>query len=101
MQFLTSSLLSTLFLGSLVSALPSKPEFSFEVATRSENVPASGTVASIETPRPTMAGMVNYCNKFHKVVEGDICFSVDQQYNITFDQLRTWNTGKYLKYIRA
>ncbi|TLD25414.1 hypothetical protein PspLS_05917 [Pyricularia sp. CBS 133598] len=45
------------------------------------------------TPQPVQDGMVNNCNRFHRVVPGDNCWAVANQYGITQEQIVQWNTG--------
>jgi LysM repeat protein len=50
-------------------------------------VPVTTAVA----PAPTNTGTVSPCYAWHKVVSGDYCALLQQQFNITFAQLQSWN----------
>ena len=59
----------------------------------------------ISTPTPTLPGMVNNCDVFHMVGEGDQCAAIAKQYGITLSQLVEYNpevkadcTGLWLGY---
>ena len=36
-------------------------------------------------------GSTNSCYEWHKVVDGDYCYAIEQTYGITFDQFKQWN----------
>lgn len=42
-------------------------------------------------PTPQMPGIVDNCKSFHKVKEGDSCWSIYTEAGITFEQFRSWN----------
>lgn len=42
-------------------------------------------------PQPQMPGTTKDCKKYHKTQSGKGCYDIEQQYHITFDQLRRWN----------
>ncbi|SPO07444.1 uncharacterized protein DNG_10138 [Cephalotrichum gorgonifer] len=52
-----------------------------------EDKPPTG----IETPTPIQPGMVSNCDEFHYVVEGDVCYSIALEYNITTAQFLEFN----------
>lgn len=45
----------------------------------------------VGAPGPTMPGIASNCNKWHTVVSGDGCWSIQQQYAITAEQFLAWN----------
>lgn len=45
----------------------------------------------VGAPGPTMDGIAPNCNKWHTVVEGDDCSTIEKQYDITADQFFEWN----------
>ncbi|KAG9199588.1 hypothetical protein G6514_008350 [Epicoccum nigrum] len=45
----------------------------------------------IATPTPIQEGMVNNCDAFHYVVDGDGCSKIVQQYGISLSQFYKWN----------
>ncbi|KAI1801809.1 carbohydrate-binding module family 50 protein [Daldinia bambusicola] len=47
----------------------------------------------VATPTPTQPGMTPNCDKFHKVVKGDICETIAKSAGITTAQFIAWNTG--------
>ncbi|WQF75116.1 Putative LysM domain-containing protein [Colletotrichum destructivum] len=55
--------------------------------------PATTTRPSngVETPQPTQPGMVDNCNKFYFVKQGDTCQVVTSGAGITLDQFYAWN----------
>ncbi|RDW87158.1 uncharacterized protein DSM5745_03800 [Aspergillus mulundensis] len=46
-------------------------------------------------PTHTMPGQPDYCNKWHKVVAGDTCDTIQSRYAVwcSYDQLLEWNPG--------
>jgi LysM repeat protein len=59
--------------------------------TTTSSPPTTTTGNGIQTPTPIQDGMTKDCNKFHLVVSGDGCTSIQSQYGITFAQLLAWN----------
>ncbi|KAF9882862.1 hypothetical protein FE257_004948 [Aspergillus nanangensis] len=47
----------------------------------------------ISTPTPTQAGMVDNCNAFHMVEDGDTCASIVAAAGITLGNFNAWNSG--------
>ncbi|KAK8007864.1 hypothetical protein PG989_001854 [Apiospora arundinis] len=45
------------------------------------------------TPQPIQDGMVDNCNRFHKVESGDTCGAIASKSGVTVAQLAQWNTG--------
>lgn len=45
----------------------------------------------IPTPTPTQPGMVDNCDKFHKVQSGDTCDKIANSQGITVSEFTTWN----------
>lgn len=43
-------------------------------------------------PTPQMPGIVDGCKSFHLIEEGDNCWSIYTDADITFEQFRKWNT---------
>ncbi|KAL2825513.1 hypothetical protein BDW59DRAFT_161740 [Aspergillus cavernicola] len=58
------------------------------VATTTE----APTKATVTIPTPTMSGIIDGCEGYDKVVEGDICDTVAKRNGISTSQLRTWNS---------
>lgn len=44
-------------------------------------------------PEPQMPGVVENCQKFYQIKAGDGCWSIYTEAGITYEQLRSWNTG--------
>ena len=57
------------------------------VKTVTTTKPANG----ISTPTPIQPGMVNNCDAFHFVVQGDGCAAITSKYGISLSQFYTWN----------
>ncbi|KAH8178523.1 hypothetical protein LIA77_00042 [Sarocladium implicatum] len=49
--------------------------------------------SGIATPTPTQGGMVNNCNKFHFVKQGQACSTVLSEAQISLAQLFEWNSS--------
>ncbi|KAK7927494.1 hypothetical protein PG985_004492 [Apiospora marii] len=45
------------------------------------------------TPQPVQPGMVDDCNRWHLVGQGEACGAIAQEAGVTIDQLAEWNTG--------
>lgn len=45
------------------------------------------------TPQPVQAGMVDNCNRWHLVGQGEVCGAIAQEVGVTVAQLAKWNTG--------
>ncbi|GJC89488.1 lysM domain-containing protein ARB_05157 [Colletotrichum liriopes] len=50
--------------------------------------PGSG----VQTPEPWQPGMVDNCNRFYQVQDGDTCANIASKTGVTVAQLATWNT---------
>ncbi|KAH7356066.1 hypothetical protein BKA66DRAFT_446027 [Pyrenochaeta sp. MPI-SDFR-AT-0127] len=61
--------------------------------TTNTPIKPSSTGNGITTPAPTQPGMVNNCNKFYKVVDGDGCDTVLSKNGISFADFYKWNAG--------
>ncbi|KAK4118091.1 carbohydrate-binding module family 50 protein [Parathielavia appendiculata] len=66
------------------------PETQTPTTTTTSAAPTS-TGNGIQTPTPIQDGMTKDCNKFHFVVSGDGCTSIQSTYGISFAQLLAWN----------
>lgn len=56
--------------------------------------PPSSTSSAAPVPTPpaqTQAGIAENCNAYYVAVSGDSCWSIQQMYVLTFDQLYQWN----------
>jgi hypothetical protein len=71
---------------SIIGVGPSTPP-----ASASPTPTKSGN--GIATPTPIQSGMIDRCNKFHLVVDGDICSSITTKYTISFTQFYNYNPG--------
>ncbi len=49
------------------------------------------TSAPVATPTPTQPGMIDYCNKFYQVMDGDKCGSLCKANGIGLSDLFKWN----------
>ncbi|KAL4907646.1 hypothetical protein BDW74DRAFT_111458 [Aspergillus multicolor] len=93
---------------SMATSSTTKPASSVPVITTSGPPFGSYTVNPITTPSPspyptrtndtwppthTMPGQPDYCNKWHKVVMGDTCDTIQARYSVwcSYDQLLEWN----------
>ncbi|EGD89384.2 hypothetical protein H112_03004 [Trichophyton rubrum D6] len=52
---------------------------------------AMTTTISSDAPSPTQPGLAKDCDKFHLVVSGDNCYSIQTKYGISTDQFKAWN----------
>ncbi|KAM5435812.1 hypothetical protein MferCBS31731_006069 [Microsporum ferrugineum] len=57
-----------------------------------------GATTSVPTPTPTpkgpqpqMPGIVDNCEKFYLIKDGDSCYTINQATSTTLEQLRSWN----------
>lgn len=61
-----------------------------------EPTPTGGTPTTptngIATPSPTQPGMVDNCDAFHLVVDGDTCPTIISKYGISIEQFTQWNS---------
>ena len=62
------------------------------------HVPGATTTSSAPKPTdddkpPTQTGIAKTCDKFHKVVSGDQCDSIESEYKITHKQFKEWNAA--------
>lgn len=57
----------------------------------SSSVASTTSSSAIPTPTPYETGMVDDCDAFHYVVDGDTCASIASAAGITTTQLETWN----------
>lgn len=73
---------------SIIGVGPSTPAIS---TSPSASPTKSGN--GIATPTPFQSGMIDKCNKFHFVADGDICSSITAQYTISFTQFYNYNPG--------
>lgn len=64
----------------------------FSPITSSTQSVAPSPTNGIATPAPTQPGMVNNCDAFHFVTDGDTCASIASQYGISLSQFSSWNT---------
>ncbi|KAK1749928.1 hypothetical protein QBC47DRAFT_439725 [Echria macrotheca] len=58
--------------------------------TKTTTQPPTTTTAP-SGPSPTQDGIIKTCNKWHKVVKGEICQSVVDKEQISLDQFYQWN----------
>ncbi|KAE8152018.1 hypothetical protein BDV25DRAFT_128313 [Aspergillus avenaceus] len=74
------------------------------IGTVNDNPPGSTRTTSTETTTttttkpapsnsPTMPGITEGCDGFHKVSSGDQCDTIAKKYGISVDQFRSWNSG--------
>ena len=52
---------------------------------------ATETTTPSDPHSPTQPGLAENCDKFHKVVSGDQCGTIESQYGITDAQFSKWN----------
>ncbi|KAK8059977.1 hypothetical protein PG996_009907 [Apiospora saccharicola] len=45
------------------------------------------------TPQPVQPGMVDNCNRWHLVGQGEVCGAIAQEVGVTVAQLAEWNKG--------
>ncbi|ODM18573.1 hypothetical protein SI65_06445 [Aspergillus cristatus] len=53
--------------------------------------PTGTTTKSSTGHSPTMPGLADNCDKFHKVSSGDQCDVIEKQYGISDNQFKKWN----------
>ncbi|EAW07285.1 LysM domain protein [Aspergillus clavatus NRRL 1] len=66
------------------------PDYFVCVGTADEPKPAPTPTAH---PKPEQPGIPPECSKFHKVVAGDSCWAIANQYGISLEQFYKWNTS--------
>lgn len=49
------------------------------------------TSTYVTAPAPTPTGTTSNCYQYHTIVSGDYCGLLENQYDITFGQLQSWN----------
>jgi LysM repeat protein len=52
---------------------------------------ATATRCTASAPASTQPGALCGCKKWHKVSDGDVCYSIEQQYGISADDFLKWN----------
>jgi len=53
--------------------------------------PTSGPTTGI--PSPLQPGTISSCKDFYLVKSGDICLTIERQFNLNDEQFWAWNTG--------
>jgi LysM repeat protein len=65
-------------------------------ATSTNSVTSANTAAHTSTaekvPSPTQPGIVDGCNKWHYVDNGDGCYSIAEKYHVELADFYTWNS---------
>ncbi|EPE06553.1 hypothetical protein F503_02681 [Ophiostoma piceae UAMH 11346] len=68
--------------------------------TATASGPATATASATTTtgtasaaPSPTQPGTISSCTKFHKVVSGDTCATIESDAGISAAEFSAWNTG--------
>jgi LysM repeat protein len=59
--------------------------------TTSQSTTSTQPGNGITTPTPTQAHMIGSCNSFYYVKQGDGCWAIANQYNISLDNFYSWN----------
>ncbi|KAH0525992.1 hypothetical protein TsFJ059_009377 [Trichoderma semiorbis] len=59
--------------------------------TKSSTASTTSSGNGITTPTPTQSGLVSNCNKFYKVVSGNICVNIATANGISLDNFYAWN----------
>ncbi|KAL4938841.1 hypothetical protein BDV06DRAFT_225624 [Aspergillus oleicola] len=73
----------------MVSALVRRDGDDLSIVATTTEAP---TKATVTIPTPTMPGIIDGCEGYDKVVEGDICDTVAKRNGIATYQLKTWNS---------
>ncbi|KAL3486679.1 hypothetical protein BJX62DRAFT_228560 [Aspergillus germanicus] len=60
-------------------------------STTSGTATTTTTTSGDAAPGPTQSGIPSNCNKWHLVEEGDTCYDIAQDNNITLEQFYGWN----------
>ncbi|TQN68562.1 LysM domain-containing protein [Colletotrichum shisoi] len=68
-----------------------QPTTSTTITTSSPPATTIRPSNGVETPQPTQPGMVDNCNQFYIVRQGDTCRVVKSGAGITLDQFYAWN----------
>ncbi|KAL6233083.1 hypothetical protein BDW75DRAFT_196167 [Aspergillus navahoensis] len=58
---------------------------------QTSTAPSTGSDTNTNAPSPTQAGIDANCDKYHKVVSGDQCDTIESQYGITHADFSAWN----------
>lgn len=86
----TSSTTSSAPVTSSTSAISSSVAVTIPATTTS-----TITTSTIAPPSPTEPSTISTCTDYHLVVSGDTCYSIEQTYDITPDQVRTITAPSY------
>jgi LysM repeat protein len=68
-----------------------KYDFYVCVGRESTSTSTSATTTGVTTPTPTQTGMVDGCDKFHKVEKDEGCQKIADDFSISVNQLKEWN----------
>ncbi|GFF23203.1 LysM domain protein [Aspergillus udagawae] len=64
------------------------PDYYVCIGVQEEETPVA---TPTNPPGPVLSGTPANCNKYHKVVPGDNCWAIANQYGISLDQFYLWN----------
>lgn len=53
----------------------------------------SAPTSTPTTPQPQMPDIIDTCNEFHLVEDGDSCWSIENEYSLSHDEFMDWNEG--------
>lgn len=70
---------------------PAEPTTTTTTPTTTPKPTTTSVGNGVQTPSPTQTGMVTNCNRFHLVVTGEGCATMQTKYGITLAQLVAWN----------
>jgi hypothetical protein len=73
------------------SSTTTKPTSSTTTSKPSSTTTTKPSSTTSSPPVPTQTGYIPGCQQFYAVQSGDGCWSIQQQFGITFDQFLSWN----------
>ncbi|KAL4811651.1 hypothetical protein BDW67DRAFT_190092 [Aspergillus spinulosporus] len=71
---------------------PDQPSTAPTTTSDTTTTKTTTTTTTAPSNSPTMPGIAENCDAFHKISSGDQCGTIAARYSITVDQLKSWNS---------
>ncbi|KAH7190960.1 hypothetical protein BKA60DRAFT_471939 [Fusarium oxysporum] len=62
-------------------------------STTTQPLPTTPDPTAVVTPSPIQSGMVDNCNRFHKVEKDQLCNDIAAEFGVSEDDIKKWNPG--------
>ena len=76
-----------------------RPTVTSTTAAASTSPASTTTTSSSGPPAPTPTGVVEGCQQFHVVQDGEYCWLLQNQYGITLEQFLSWNRSRMFTFL--